>query len=386
VAEDTIRSVRLLEVAVPLRVPFTISGGTLDRRRSIVVELRDQAGRVGYGEAAPFELPFYSAETIASVRSHLLDVLVPRVIGSAFADPASLHARLTCNVRGNRMARAAVDTAWWDLRARRRNVSLATLVSERLAELGVSKPLRTPASHVACGAAIGIPRDEDPSLLEPEIAAVVARGFTRIKLKIRPGWSAEPVWVARRVLKGRGISLPMWVDGNGAYRLPDHESELRELDACDLLFVEQPFDEESLWDSVQWSARVHTPLCLDETLVSDEVARQIIAMRGPTIWNLKVQRMGGIEETCRVYARGVAVGAKLWIGTMPETGLGAQAALAFAGLAGCVFPSDLGPSDWWFEPGTDLVDVEMDSKGRIMAPAGPPALPRVDQATVLAEL
>lgn len=385
-ADVTISGARLFEVSVPLRVPFTISGGTLDRRRSLVVELIDEEGCRGYGEAAPFELPFYSAETIASVRSHLLDVLLPRVIGPALSNAQRLHWLLTAGVRGNRMARAAVDNAWWDLQARTRGVSLVHLVSERLRELGVPEEYRSPAPFVSCGAAVGIPESDDPAYLRSEVDAAIDRGFTRLKLKIRPGWSAPPVSVAQNVFDERGVALPMWVDGNGAYRMAEHEAELRELDGYDLLFVEQPFDEDSLWDMVQWRQRGRTPICLDESLVSDDVARQVVDMQGPTIWNLKVQRMGGIEETCRVYARGVSAGTRMWVGTMPETGLGAQSALAFASLPGCVYPSDLGPSDWWFAPGRDLVDVTMDLEGNIVVPTTPSPPPRLDHATLLAEM
>ena len=59
----------LHEVAVPLREPFQISGGTLAVRRSLIVELRDAAGAAGFGESAPFEAPFYSEETLASSRA-----------------------------------------------------------------------------------------------------------------------------------------------------------------------------------------------------------------------------------------------------------------------------------------------------------------------------
>jgi hypothetical protein len=63
--------VELHELALPLSEPFIISGGTMTVRRSLVVVLHDDAGHVGYGESPPFELPFYSEETLASAR-HLI--------------------------------------------------------------------------------------------------------------------------------------------------------------------------------------------------------------------------------------------------------------------------------------------------------------------------
>ena len=46
-------------------------------RRSLVVALHDGEGHVGWGEAPPFELPFYSEETLAGARHLLTEVLIP---------------------------------------------------------------------------------------------------------------------------------------------------------------------------------------------------------------------------------------------------------------------------------------------------------------------
>ena len=60
-----IARVELYELSLPLVEPFVISGGTMHERRSLVVVLHDEEGHRGYGESPPFELPFYSDETIA---------------------------------------------------------------------------------------------------------------------------------------------------------------------------------------------------------------------------------------------------------------------------------------------------------------------------------
>src|SRR3979409_1551590 len=60
--------VELYDLRLPFAEPFIISGGRIDARRSVVVVLHDDEGHVGYGEAAPDELPFYSEETLGSAR------------------------------------------------------------------------------------------------------------------------------------------------------------------------------------------------------------------------------------------------------------------------------------------------------------------------------
>src|SRR5258705_1211111 len=134
-------------------------------RRSLIVELTDAEGNRGLGESAPFELPFYSSETFASARSCLVDLLLPAVVGKTFAHLQDVHDLLEDTARGNRMAKAGVDTAWWDLWAARERVSLADLAGLRLEELGVSPDWRVRRDRIDCGVALGIPPGEDKAVL-----------------------------------------------------------------------------------------------------------------------------------------------------------------------------------------------------------------------------
>src|SRR5919201_1332330 len=74
-----IARVELFELTQPLVEPFVISGGTMRERRSLIVVLHDDAGHVGYGESPPFELPFYSEETLTTARDLIERVLLPRI-------------------------------------------------------------------------------------------------------------------------------------------------------------------------------------------------------------------------------------------------------------------------------------------------------------------
>src|ERR1051326_6926308 len=142
----------LFELTLPL-LEFVISGGAITERRSLVIVLHDDAGHVGYGESPPFQLPFYSEETLASAGDLIARVLLPRVTGREFAGPEAVDETLRGGVRGNWFARAGVETAAWDLEAHARGVGLATLLGERL---GV-----TTAANVPCGVALGIPAGGD---------------------------------------------------------------------------------------------------------------------------------------------------------------------------------------------------------------------------------
>jgi O-succinylbenzoate synthase len=353
-----ISSAELYELTLPLREPFAISGGVMRERRSLVVVLHDGDGHTGYGESPPFELPFYSGETIASARDLLERVLLPRVVGQSFERPEEVDAVLVPGIRGNRFARAGLETAAWDLEADRRGVGVAALVAERV---GVS-----PAPTIACGIALGIPEDRSPATLARSVDAALAEGYRRVKIKVAPGWDEVPAQAAREVLVGTDI--PLTVDANGAFEWPAHEPSLRALDAAELLYIEQPLGPEELVGHARLARELRTPVCLDETLHDASWARQVVQLEGPRVWNLKVHRVGGLTEALRVYREAIAYGAKLWAGTMPESGIGSQADLAVAALPGFVYPSDLEPSTRWYGRNVDVIKLVMGRDGRMAVP------------------
>ena len=348
----------LYELTLPLVEPFVISGGAVTERRSLIVVLHDDAGHAGYGESPPFHLPFYSEETLVGARDLIERVLLPRVVGRDHDSPEAVDALLRENVRGNWFARAGVETAAWDLEAQVRGTGLATLVGERL---GVA-----PAGLVDCGVALGIPPDRSAEVLTRWVYEAAQRGYRRVKIKVAPGWDAAAVAAARAGLAG--TDLPLTVDANGAYEWPRDETALRALDEAGLLYIEQPLAPDELVGHAELARVLRTPVCLDETLRDARAARQVVALGGPKIWNIKVHRVGGLSEVCRVYRLAEAYGAELWAGTMPESGIGSQAALAAAALPRFVYPSDLEPSARWFGRNADVIKLAMGKDGRMAVP------------------
>jgi len=348
----------LYELTLPLVEPFVISGGAMTERRSLIVVLHDDAGHTGYGESPPFDLPFYSEETLTGARDLIERVLLPRVVGRDHDSPEAVDALLRENVRGNWFARAGIETAAWDLAAQARGTGLATLVAEAL---GVK-----PAASVACGVALGIPQGRDPESLTRSVYDAVRHGYQRVKIKVAPGWDVAAVRAARAGLAGS--DLPLTVDANGAYEWPRDEAALRALDDAGLLYIEQPLAPDELVGHAELARVLRTPVCLDETLRDARAARQIVALEGPKVWNIKVHRVGGLSEVCRIYRVAEAYGAELWAGTMPESGIGSQAALAAAALPRFVYPSDLEPSARWFGRNVDVIKLSMGKEGRMAVP------------------
>ena len=185
-----------------------------------------------------------------------------------------------------------------------------------------------------------------------------------MKLKIRPGWDVEPVAAFRKEFG----DVALQVDANGSYRLADAPL-LAALDRFELLLIEQPLAEDDLVAHAGLARLIETPICLDESITSAEVARVAIELGVCSVVCVKAGRVGGYLEAVRVHdvcrERGVAV----WCGGMLETGLGRAANLALAALPGFTLPGDLSASDRYFE--RDLTPPFVLTDGRLAVPTKP---------------
>ncbi|MEI5006277.1 hypothetical protein RB196_01950 [Streptomyces sp. PmtA] len=103
-------------VRAPYRRPFAISSGTSPELVSLLVEVRTTDGASGFGEASP--MTAYTGETLAGLRAALTEHAAPALIGRDPRDLAGAHAAMDAAIRGQHLAKAALDLALHDLAAR----------------------------------------------------------------------------------------------------------------------------------------------------------------------------------------------------------------------------------------------------------------------------
>jgi len=364
-----ISSVELREIRLPLIHFFETSFGRTTERRIVLARVIDQDGAEGWGECTAGEGPFYSDEWVETAWPTLTQFLVPMVLAKNVAS-ASQILPLMKSVRGHRMAKAAIETACWDLEARK-------------AGLPLWKHLGGVRTEIACGVSIGI--QETPETLLEKIETEVRAGYQRIKIKIKPGWDVNIVEQVRRHFP----DIRLMGDANSAYTLADLDL-FKALDQFDLMMIEQPLAHDDIFDHAQLQKKINTPICLDESIRTKEDAVHAIALASCRIVNLKLGRVGGhtqakkLEEVCR------ESNVPVWCGGMLESGIGRAHNIAMATLAGFSLPGDVSASArYWHE---DIIEpaVVVSSRGTITAPEKPGIgfevnQSRIDHATVRKE-
>ncbi|MGB3566181.1 MAG: o-succinylbenzoate synthase, partial [Priestia megaterium] len=241
------------------------------------------------------------------------------------------------HIRGNYMAKAALEGAVWDLYARRQNLSL-------------SKALGGSKSQIEVGLSVGIQPTIDETLRK--IEAGLNEGYKRIKIKIKPGWDLN----LTRAVRNEFPSTPLMVDANSAYTLADAD-HLAQLDEFDLMMIEQPLAHDDLIDHAELQARMRTPICLDESIHSAEDVRKAIKLGSTQIINIKIGRVGGLTEAKKIHDLCQTYGVPVWCGGMLESGIGRAHNIAITTLANFTLPGDTAASSKYWP--RDIVHPEI---------------------------
>ncbi|HTW45849.1 MAG TPA: o-succinylbenzoate synthase [Acidobacteriaceae bacterium] len=344
-----IDAIYLHELHIPLVQPFVTSFSTTTTRRVLLAELKAE-GLTGWGECVAGEHPYFSEESIDTAWQVIMQELAPALL-AAEPEHGGKCPGIFKKVRGNRMAKAALENAVWDLEAQMRGVPLAELLG------GIRE-------KIVCGVSIGIQPTMERQMAE--IEKELAAGYQRIKLKCKPGWDTKVF----EAVRNRWPDISLSCDANSAYRLNDAD-HIASWDAFDLLMIEQPLWADDFYFHSMLQKRLDTPICLDESIRNRRDALAAIDMESCRIINIKVGRVGGFSEAIAVHNAAQERGVPVWCGGMLETGVGRAHNIALSSLENFRLPGDVAASKRYWNEDIIEPEVEVSSKGEIQVPDSP---------------
>ena len=343
--------IELREIELPLKSPFETSFGRTTRRRIPIIRVFDRDGAFGYGECVASENPFFNHETIDTAWLIITRHVAPLLNRAQPKTAAQVNEALS-PIRENRMAKAGVEAAIWDLEA-------------KLAGLPLWRHIGGAREEIACGVSIGI-QNSTEALLD-KVRCEVESGYQRIKIKIKPGKDVQLAEAVRKDFPDITLS----VDANSAYRLDDDVPLLKRLDEYNLLMIEQPLTPGDLLDHSKLQQQLRTSICLDESIVCLANARHAQELDACRIINIKLGRVGGFTEAQSIQSFAQQHGMPVWCGGMLEAGIGRAHNIALSTLAGFTLPGDISASArYWDE---DIIEpaVTVSREGTIIPPVSP---------------
>ncbi|HMD88649.1 MAG TPA: o-succinylbenzoate synthase [Anaerolineaceae bacterium] len=321
---------------------FETSFGVEEERTIPLLTLYSQSLE-GYSEGVMEVLPLYREEFVAGAVSLLKDAFLPKIIGADIQTPQDILDKLAV-FRGNRMAKAMIEMAFWDIWSKSQNQPLYRM-------LGGNR------QNIPVGVSLGIQKSLQAT--REQVQKHLEQGYQRIKLKIKPGWDIQMISYIRQEFPDAVLT----VDANSSYSLADINL-LHQLDQYQLDYIEQPLAYDDIIDHASLQRQLTTSICLDESILSREDARKALEIGAGRVINIKVGRVGGHQEAQRVHDVAKSFNVPVWCGGMLESGIGRAHNIHLATLPNFSKPGDTSSSSrYWAQ---DIINEPLETKDGFM--------------------
>lgn len=279
----------LLEATPEAGVMFGI--GAFNTYSMVLVEVRDDAGHTGYGEAIARR---GGAMTATAVEALLAEVLVgqdPRNIEGLWVAMVDRLRRWGHTSGVVMEAVSGVDCALWDLLGKIEDRPVWQL----LAGAGrTSVPVYASSVYIA-----------DTERMVAEAREQQERGFRRLKVKIgRPetdGGQAADLEALTAIRAAVGDRMILVVDANGAYDAADAIRMGRAMESVDVRWFEEPVPTDDLAGYERLHGMTSTPLARGETDFGVFTMREVIERRLVDVVQPDLARCGGITGARHVW-------------------------------------------------------------------------------------
>ncbi|MEW5785423.1 MAG: enolase C-terminal domain-like protein [Bacillota bacterium] len=305
-----IADIRAYAVCVPLLHPFKAAYGTRDSADFVVVEIEDNEGRIGLGEAST--IPIYDEGSQAGVVYVLQKHLKPLLKGR---DPRSIEENMFLvgkAVKGERYLKSALDFALHDLAGKIYGIPVCQLLGGTLHPIPVCWVLSA----------------KDAGEIKVEAACKLKEGFTVFKLKV--GVDTKIDLSNLEALRETVGESEIRLDGNEAWRPKEALEQIRLFNLYRPSHLEQPVPARDL-EGLRFVAR-HSPIPVsaDEVALTAADCINLARFGAADRVNIKLSRCGGYVEGRRMISIAEAANQQPFLGSMLELGLGTAASAHFA--------------------------------------------------------
>jgi o-succinylbenzoate synthase len=299
--------------------PVLTARGEFAQRSSVLLELRDQSGRAGFGEAAPW--PGFGTESADQAVVRLREVAT-RITGSGLQSAETVAQELV----DAPASLTALRGALCDLAARGAEQSLARYLAARVpAKAG---PV---LDEVAVHALL---TSRDPASLRQEAAQAVAAGFRTLKIKLGAAPLEADLARARAARDGAGVAIALRGDANGAWNADTARAALEALAPLGFEYVEQPLPANDPDGLATLRRYAPVPIAADESVATPGGALRLIELGAADVVVLKPATLGGPLRALEIAALARDAGIGVVFSHTFESAVGARHALHCAAAWG----------------------------------------------------
>jgi muconate cycloisomerase len=309
-----ISEIEVIPFSLPYKTPFRMSTGIIHTADNVLVKIFADNGLVGLGETQPVPGMQGCTETQASICEVINTHCSPLLEGQEPRDIDKIMESLESVMLDSRYAMAAVCNGLYDLLAKSLNIPLYDLLG------GLYR------GQIEMVWPIGI---QPTTEVEQEVQLAKKKGYRKIKIKVGSPDRDEDIEhiSAAQSLGGKEFSLR--IDANGCYSFSEalHIIQAVNMDSLDL--IEQPLP---FWDIdglAKLSNLIDIPIMADESCHSVQSALELAKKKAVSIFDIKLEKNGGIHNASKIAAIAQAANISLYAGGNPGSSISAATSVHF---------------------------------------------------------
>ncbi len=324
-----ITRVEAVPVNVPLKPQMTTktSHGVHATSPYVVVRVHTDGGLVGLGEATL--APRWSGETSLGSVAIIEGLIAPVLVGEDPTQITRLRQKVEATIRLNPFTKAAVEMALWDLSGKAVGVPVYQLLGGKVRE---EMPIRMVVGSIEVTNAVNLAK----TFLDSGAKCL------KVKVGLEPAQDLERVRAIRELA---GPDIPISVDANCGWTVPQAAQMLQRLRPFGILFAEQPISTGDPSELAALRRRTDIPIMADESAFTAGDVWRLTAQRAADIISVYPGKNGGIQATVECVHAAKAAGLPCAMGSNLELGIG-TAAMLHLGAALPTIASERYPGDF----------------------------------------
>ena len=307
-----IKTIILGKIEIPLKKPFITALRRVDNVDDIVIQIRTECGKIGYGSAAPTLV--VTGDSQESIISAIKNTIAPKLLGKNILEFDNLLNLVQNSCVNNPSAKACVDMALHDLFAQKCGLPLYQVLGGNQREIDSVNTVSV----------------KDSSEMAEDAKQIIAQGFKTLKIKV--GLNADQDIERLKIIRAAvGYDIPVCVDANQGWTVKDAIKVISAIESNNLnvTLIEQPVKAWDLDGMKYIHDRTNSFIMVDESCFSSRDAFKILAGNIADGLNIKLMKCGGIYNAKTIYAIANTFNTPCMAGCMLESPIGITAMASF---------------------------------------------------------